>query len=451
MTEYNPFGKELSKIRKGDLDKLINNEIEEGWYVEYKSNFPSNKKVGHSIAAFANSDGGWFIIGVRANDNNIIESVPGFSLINYRRPRDKIRNIVESNISPIPYFESKLIKLARDKAVLIVWIEKGLETPYVTINGKIYRRVGAGSDPIAETDRYSIQKLFEQSSELKERYERFSRHLFSMSKYQDEQNICFLEAYFYTKPSQHFFFDNFYSKTFFNKLKNTFSAPTTLIAEPMKASFPFNSIYSSFNSYILRYLGEPRNSIDLGFTIEVFESGSAKMLIPLAQHDINTDHNKLPNTLQDSSIYRKFKRIVFENRGGYLRLIDGYNFFCMVAILFNQYYQLLREEKFQKGLLARFRLTNTWRTILYLDDENYLKFLEEHGLPICLKSDVEIPEFTRGNAILIDKLTHPDINLACVLIESLGYPISLFPESLKNLGNYLAKLPKSPKALASLD
>ena len=55
---YNPFNKNISEIEYDDLKKLIENDITEGWFIEYKGSFPKNKKIANSIASFANSEGG---------------------------------------------------------------------------------------------------------------------------------------------------------------------------------------------------------------------------------------------------------------------------------------------------------------------------------------------------------------------------------------------------------
>lgn len=82
--DYNPFNKKISNIQKSDLKKLIQNEVAEGWYVEYKETFPSNKKIGHFIASFVNSEGGWYIIGIQANENNSAKTIKGFDLMKYK-------------------------------------------------------------------------------------------------------------------------------------------------------------------------------------------------------------------------------------------------------------------------------------------------------------------------------------------------------------------------------
>ena len=66
---YNPFNKIISEIKYEDLEKLIKNNISEGWFIEYKSSFPKNKKIADSIASFANSEGGWYIVGIEEKEN----------------------------------------------------------------------------------------------------------------------------------------------------------------------------------------------------------------------------------------------------------------------------------------------------------------------------------------------------------------------------------------------
>lgn len=231
MTDYNPFGKKVSELEKEDLNKLIGN-VAEGWFVEYKGDFPHKKKIAHSIASFANSDGGWYIIGIDDEDNsNIAKEIVGFDINKYTLPKERIRNLVANNITPKPYFESKLILLDDEKAVLVVHIERGDETPYVTNDGKIYQRVGEGSDPIALNDHYSIQKLYDRSKESEFLIENFSKNRFGISEAQYDQNQCFLEAYFYTMPLNKFELNNFGSEASFKEVVENFSEKVEIFSQ----------------------------------------------------------------------------------------------------------------------------------------------------------------------------------------------------------------------------
>ena len=66
---YNPFNKNISEIEYEDLKKLIENDVSEGWVIEYKGSFPKNKNIANSIASFANSEGGWYFIGIEEKEN----------------------------------------------------------------------------------------------------------------------------------------------------------------------------------------------------------------------------------------------------------------------------------------------------------------------------------------------------------------------------------------------
>jgi len=165
--KYNPFEKPIAEISGEDLKILIKNKVSEGWFVEYKEQFPNNKKISHSIASFANSEGGWYIVGIKDDENNVATNIDGFSLLQIKEPKEHLRNIIVGHLNPIPHFTSNLIKLESGKYVLVCYVDKGFETPYLTKDGRVYVRSGEGSDPVYETNKYLLQKLFERNDYIK--------------------------------------------------------------------------------------------------------------------------------------------------------------------------------------------------------------------------------------------------------------------------------------------
>ncbi|SHF31700.1 helix-turn-helix domain-containing protein [Desulforamulus putei] len=158
----NPFGKPLEQLEEADLHKLIEEETPEGLYVEYKEDFP--RHLAKIVASFANTFGGWLIIGADArNPRNVPTSFPGIDISN--DPKDRFRNICQGNITPVPLFSSKLILKAEDakRGVLVVKIPESTYPPHITNDGRIYRRNMEGSDPVPETDRHILDRLFEKS------------------------------------------------------------------------------------------------------------------------------------------------------------------------------------------------------------------------------------------------------------------------------------------------
>ena len=151
---YNPFNKNISEIEYEDLKKLTENNVSEGWFIEYKGSFPKkNKKIANSIASFANSEGGWYIIGIGESENESKPSeIIGFDLENNKKPADKITNIIKDNIDPIPYFETKIVEIPENKFVLVVQVFEGYDTPYIS-DGSVYMRIGETSKPLAIGDR----------------------------------------------------------------------------------------------------------------------------------------------------------------------------------------------------------------------------------------------------------------------------------------------------------
>ncbi|GAB6157678.1 hypothetical protein JCM39194_08780 [Desulfotomaculum varum] len=158
----NPFGKSLEQLEESDLNKLIDEDIPEGLYVEYKEDFP--RHLAKIVASFANTFGGWLIIGADArNPRNVPTSFPGIEIFN--DPKDRFRNICQGNITPVPLFSSKLIIKKEDnkRGILVIKIPESTYPPHLTNDGRIYRRNMEGSDPVPETDRHILDRLFEKS------------------------------------------------------------------------------------------------------------------------------------------------------------------------------------------------------------------------------------------------------------------------------------------------
>lgn len=158
----NPFGKRVEQLEESDLDILIKEETSEGLYMEYKSDFPNH--LAKIVASLANTFGGWIIIGADArNPRNVPTSFPGIDISG--EPKDRFRHICRDGIIPVPLFFSKLIIKSSDssKGILVVRVPESSYPPHITKDGRIYRRNMEGSDPVGETDRHVLDRLFEKS------------------------------------------------------------------------------------------------------------------------------------------------------------------------------------------------------------------------------------------------------------------------------------------------
>ena len=110
VTMYSPFRNEqgqpksLDEVAYADLAQL--KDLEEGFALEFKRTWNENvrAKIPKIIASFANSHGGWLVIGI-ADDNKTVCPVPkqsaDFSQI--------FGELCRHHVSPTPRFDTRFI------------------------------------------------------------------------------------------------------------------------------------------------------------------------------------------------------------------------------------------------------------------------------------------------------------------------------------------------------
>ena len=147
---FNPFDKPIgTTLTIDDLQLLITRSVSEGYFVEYKSQMQANEKIAKSIAALANTYGGWYFVGVDADKtHNVATNICGFSLASWTDPIATVREVAKSRISPTPVFYPQVVNITNDLVVLVIYVPEEQDTPFITSDGKIYRRVADSSDYI---------------------------------------------------------------------------------------------------------------------------------------------------------------------------------------------------------------------------------------------------------------------------------------------------------------
>ncbi len=146
---YSPFRdgqgkpKALEEVAYADLAQL--KELEEGFALEFKRTWNENVrvKVPKIIASFANSHGGWLVIGI-ADDDKAVCPLPkpsaDFSQI--------LGELCRHHVSPTPRFDTRFIvdPGKHDQGVLVVQVHEGDFPPYVA-DGIVEIREGSTSGP----------------------------------------------------------------------------------------------------------------------------------------------------------------------------------------------------------------------------------------------------------------------------------------------------------------
>jgi predicted HTH transcriptional regulator len=185
--KFNPFNKKISELKYNNLKKLTTNQVSEGQYIEYKKEFISGLDMCKGLAAFANSEGGWFFIGIKDDDiTNIATDLIGFELgENKYTPMKNIIEAIEGRIKqhifPVINFEYNLILLPKTKGVkqkyiLVIYVHEGNELPYITSNGLIYERVYSSKEPILPLNKpEALQRLYDKKNKFIAKIEEFSK------------------------------------------------------------------------------------------------------------------------------------------------------------------------------------------------------------------------------------------------------------------------------------
>lgn len=134
--------KQWNKLRLTDIQKLLEQDDDETFFFEYKNDDVTPKKVIEEISAFANTYGGYILLGID-DDKNISGCT--------KWTEQRIHTTIHDSITPIPNFDIKKFKTKDNAIIFVIRIEEGTTPPYITNTGKVYERVSSGSFPIKDS------------------------------------------------------------------------------------------------------------------------------------------------------------------------------------------------------------------------------------------------------------------------------------------------------------
>lgn len=160
----------LKKINIQDIQSLVDNQIPESYDIDYKQDYPDNKKLAKLMIAFANASGGYIILGIkekRVTDPNsgkekntgIPEKIIG---INKGDHSIKITQIILAHSQPKIIPRVHFFELSQDKDIVIIKISEAVEPiMYYHANdrdsNKFFIRI---NDKIEPADQPLLKKLF---------------------------------------------------------------------------------------------------------------------------------------------------------------------------------------------------------------------------------------------------------------------------------------------------
>ena len=137
-----------------DLKLLIKNEVQENIHLDYKDSRAIDRKKRHEIAkdvsAFANSDGGLLIYGIR--EENHLPTTLDEGVDHNKYTREWLEEVITSNITPI-IDDLKIVQipLSSDQSSFIIKIPKSYRAPHQEQSSKrYYKRYNFKSQPMED-------------------------------------------------------------------------------------------------------------------------------------------------------------------------------------------------------------------------------------------------------------------------------------------------------------
>jgi hypothetical protein len=430
---YNPFERPIGEaIQPEDLQILITRQVAEGYYVEYKTELPTQRnKIARSLASLANTYGGWYIVGIETDEHNVAKTVLGFDSKSCHDPISVIRDLIKHHIDPVPILFPQVITLDTGNLVLIVYVPDNQETPFITSDGRIYRRTHDSSDPVSETSRYSLDQIVERGKEVSKKFARFSKDERNLIK---EKENGWLKIYISPYPFGSFEPPDILSTSAINKLleasKKSINFPLKGIDNVVSGNIEFNAIYPTTNSLILRqtsFENEAFNSL----TIELDKFGRAKMFIPLPQGQMKGSalQNLCSPLVKQQIIARLKAEDAGHNMQYLLKFFDISKLWLTSSILSNYYLEWLGELTTITGFQVALEFDNVWRYVPFYDFDSWGKQVEQFGLPVLMRDYVRFPE-EEGKGIIFSTENDLWMKLCLFIGLSCGLPVELVAGSI---------------------
>lgn len=382
---YNPFNRPFEDLEPIDLAVL--REVAEGWYTEYKSMKPTTKKIAKSLAAFANHYGGWVFYGVKQTDDgtNKAESFPGLDEQEVSLLVEGARNAAKDAISPSPYYDHRILKgpcneigLPHGRAIVVIAVPAGPNTPYIHCDGKIYRRVADSSDPKPETDRFTLDQLWQRGQRARDRVTTFLEREPILSE--GESEASFIDLFLLPDPLG----------ASGQRSKLTFDEFVKLMTDQDTPDIRFtcDNLYTMPDGFVGRQIGA-NDPYRLHLAWQHFSSGFSIVTLPLSSAviDVLGADGWLRGYKHEEVILGMIK--AGHHTDSYM--VDVNQLILFVLCVFGRQRQLMEAGNIRGPFYAKAALHNMWRRIPFLDTAAFIRFVDMHGFPVIQFNDEFAP------------------------------------------------------------
>ena len=395
MESYSPFSNtNISDLTALDLEIL--KSVNEGWYVEYKSELNNSQSIAKSISSFANSYGGWLFYGIKEKDkaDNTAGSFPGIPKSEVDAALQTIRHSVARHLNPIPHFDTKIvegpesgIELAKDHVVICIYVPFSIVAPHIHARGCIYRRVADSSEPKPETDRHQLDLLWGRKEKIDNEYTDWINRVPERSKGESEQPYLrlLLDADLYRLEG----------KTWDLTADDILSVMND---EEGGVGIPVDACYPSDRGMVARQTSSLSRHADFGLTWIIGRGLRCEVWIPLNVHETEgasyyvSGLEKYQNTNQFLDLLNKAK----VSNG---KVLDLNQLWQILHAVVNKYLCLLDKNNTPRNaFFGKIILSEIWRSVPFFDSKTILERMEKYGLPICLSTESIVPGGTGADS-----------------------------------------------------
>ena len=154
---------------------LMDGKPPESRFLDYKESLPSDEvELLKDVSAFANTQGGAIVYGIR-EDNTVPTEIAPLSVIDEDKTLNQLSNWIRANLDPnLSEFYFDLIEVKSGK-VVVLRIPQSSNAPHMIAKGsaKFYSRGAAGNTPM---DSFEIRSAFLASESLVEKVNAFREH-----------------------------------------------------------------------------------------------------------------------------------------------------------------------------------------------------------------------------------------------------------------------------------
>ncbi len=129
------FDKQLESITAAELAFLVENEVREGYRIEYKRAVSFKDKQDKldflaSVTSFANTVGGDLLIGVEAM-SGVPVALPGWEGVDLDQEKLRIENLMGSLVEPRVAFQIREIRLLNGNDVVLLRVPWSWAQPHM--------------------------------------------------------------------------------------------------------------------------------------------------------------------------------------------------------------------------------------------------------------------------------------------------------------------------------